>query len=240
MLKQPSTLVIVPAYNEQGMIGGTIQSIRAFTDSPILVIDDGSSDETANVARRSGALVIQHPLNLGYGSALQTGYKYALREGYWAVVQLDADGQHDASYIPTLLRPVLEGRVDVAVGSRRLGGHDYSMPLGRRVGQSLFSLIASAVVGWRVTDVTSGYQAMNREVVRFHASDLFPVDFPDANTLIALHRAGFRVCEVGVRMFPNAENKSMHSGLRAALFYAFKMSLAVLVALCRMRRSQGV
>lgn len=228
------SLILIPAYNEAARIGGVIESIRrAAPGMPVLVVNDGSRDDTSGISRKFGAIVVAHPFNMGYGVAIQTGYKYALANNYDYLVQLDADGQHDPSCIPDLLRPVLEGSADIAIGSRFLGS-SYTPPLARRLGMALFRRIVSMVTGRVCTDTTSGFQAFNRNVIRFFTMDIFPVDYPDADMLIMLHRAGFRITEVPVRMFENSEGKSMHSGLKP-LYYMFKMFLSICVTLMRER-----
>lgn len=229
------SLVLIPAYNESVRIAGVIEDIkRAVPTLPVLVINDGSRDDTAVVARRAGAVVVSHPFNMGYGAAIQTGYKYARDKGYDFLVQLDADGQHDPSSIPALLKPVVAGETDVAIGSRFLSTN-YRPPLARRAGMVLFRWIVSLVTGTFVTDTTSGFQAFNRDVIKFFCSDVFPVDYPDADMLIMLHRVGFRMTEVPVRMYENSEGKSMHSGLKP-IYYMFKMLLSICVTLMRERR----
>src|SRR5512142_1560346 len=140
-------LVIMPAYNEAERIRRVVQSVRLQVSGDILVIDDGSSDATASEARHAGALVAIHPTNLGYGAALQTGYRYALRHAYDAVLQLDADGQHDPASIPPLLAALEVA--DVVVGSRFLDGRSYRPPLSRRIGMWLFGGIAALLAGRR-------------------------------------------------------------------------------------------
>lgn len=233
-----TSIIIIPAFNEEKRIAGVIQSIKnAVPDVEILVVNDGSRDETAFEARRAGAVVVSHPFNMGYGAAIQTGYKYARDKGYDYLVQLDADGQHDPSCIPALLAPVVNGDADIAIGSRFLG-NSYRPPFTRRVGMAIFRKIVSLVTGTSVTDTTSGFQAFNREIILFFATDIFPVDYPDADMLIMLHRAGFRMIEIPVRMFENCEGKSMHSGLKP-LYYMFKMLLSILVTLLRKVESSG-
>lgn len=228
------TLVLIPAYNEAARIAGVIESIRRVVpEIPVLVVNDGSVDDTSGIASMSGAIVVTHPFNMGYGVAIQTGYKYASCNGYDYVVQLDADGQHDPACIPDLLAPVMEGEADIAIGSRFMGG-SYTPPLARRLGMALFRTIVSAVTGRACTDTTSGFQAFNRDVITFFITDIFPVDYPDADMLIMLHRAGFRMTEVPVRMFENSDGKSMHSGLKP-LYYMFKMLLSICVTLMRER-----
>ena len=226
------TLILIPAFNEALRIGGVIENIRPVAPyTPILVVDDGSTDDTSGISRLSGAIVVNHPFNMGYGVAIQTGYKYAVANNFDYLVQLDADGQHDPSCIPDLLAPVLQDNADIAIGSRFMGS-SYRPPLARRLGMALFRKIVSMITGMVCTDTTSGFQAFNRDVIRFFAKDIFPVDYPDADILIMLHRAGFRMTEVPVRMFENSEGKSMHSGLKP-FYYLFKMILSISVTLLR-------
>jgi len=226
------SLVLIPAHNEAARIKGLIESIRRVVpEMSILVVNDGSRDDTAGVSRASGAIVVTHPFNMGYGVAIQTGYKYALAHHYDRLVQLDADGQHDPSCIPALLAPVIAGEADFAIGSRFLG-QSYRPPFARRMGMLLFRGIVFLATGEFITDTTSGYQAFNRDVLRFFSTDIFPVDFPDADMLITLHRAGFRMIEVPVRMFENRDGKSMHGGLKP-VYYMFKMLLSIGVTLMR-------
>jgi len=227
-----TSIVIIPAYNEEKRIAAVVAGVCAsIPDAVVVVINDCSRDDTTAAARQAGAIVVSHPFNMGYGAAIQTGYKYARDKGYDYLVQLDADGQHDPACIPALLAPVIKGEADIAIGSRFLGS-SYRPPLARRAGMALFRRIVSLVTGESITDTTSGFQAFNRDVIRFFASDVFPVDYPDADMLIMLHRAEFRITEVPVRMFENSEGKSMHSGLKP-LYYMFKMLLSIGVTLMR-------
>ena len=190
-------LVLIPAFNEAMRITEVIRSVKIVADNfDILVVNDGSCDETAAASLSAGALVVSHPFNMGYGVAIQTGYKYALQHGYDFLVQIDGDGQHDPAYIPQLLDLVQKGEADFVVGSRFLGGDSYRPPLARRIGMALFRTIETRVVGQNITDCTSGYQAFNRKVMRFFASDLFPCDYPDADVLISLHLAGLKASSV--------------------------------------------
>jgi glycosyltransferase involved in cell wall biosynthesis len=225
-------LVLIPAFNEEQRIASVIAAIHnAVPGAEILVVNDGSRDNTAAAARRAGAIVVSHPFNMGYGAAIQTGYKYARDKGYDFLIQLDADGQHDPACIPALLAPVMAGTADIAIGSRFLGT-SYRPPFARRVGMALFRQIVYRVTGKFITDTTSGFQAFNRDVIRFFSSDIFPVDYPDADMLIMLHRAGFRLTEIPVKMYENSEGKSMHSGLKP-IYYMFKMLLSICVTLMR-------
>jgi hypothetical protein len=226
-------LVIIPAYNEGPHIAGVIEGVRAAApNARIAVVDDGSRDATAAAAREAGAVVLRHPFNMGYGAAIQTGYKYAVANGFPLVAQMDGDGQHDPSCIHALVAPLLAGETDFVLGSRFLEGGSYRPPLLRRLGMILFRIIIRLVTGERVTDSTSGYQAFNGEVARFFSTEVFPCDYPDADMLITLHLARFRIREVPVRMYANERGTSMHGGLKP-LYYIFKMLLSILVTLMR-------
>jgi glycosyltransferase involved in cell wall biosynthesis len=238
-LEKP-TLAVIPAYNEEARIASVVRALREKDPSiDIVVIDDGSKDETRKNALMAGARVISHPFNLGYGAALQTGYKYALKKEYTELIQMDGDGQHDPSFMADLLAVIRKGESDVAIGSRFLkiegvesGLPPYRAPLMRRWGMRLFGTIASVLIRQEVTDPTSGYQAMNRRALQWLSSEKFPCDYPDADVIIMLHRAGFRIREVPVRMYQNQQKKSMHSGWKP-IYYVFKMFLSILVTLMR-------
>ncbi len=232
----PKILVLIPAYNEAENIGEVVEAVRkAHPDYDVLVVDDGSLDFTARKAREAGAGVIRHSHNMGYGVTIQTGYKYARVQGYDYVVQLDGDGQHDPAYIPYLLAPVLERETDFVLGSRFLEVESYRPSFTRRLGILLFRKLVSVLIGRPITDPTSGYSAFNKKVIRFFTTDIFPCDYPDADMLLTLNLAGFRIREVPVRMLANQRGSTMHNGLRP-LYYIFKMMLSVLVTLLRSRK----
>ncbi|MCC7107205.1 MAG: glycosyltransferase family 2 protein [Chloroflexi bacterium] len=232
-------LVIIPCYREAENVGGVISQLRSCIEADVLVIDDHSPDNTGEVAREAGATVVRHPINLGYGAAVQTGFKFAASHRYDIVVQMDGDGQHDPTCVSDLLDAVRDGDADVVIGSRFLGRAEYRVPTLRRLGMLVFGFVASAAIGRRVSDPTSGFQALRKDVVDFFATDVYPHDYPDADVIIMLHRAGFKTAEVPVRMFANPTNTSMHSGLIKPLYYVFKMALSILVTLLRQKRSPG-
>jgi glycosyltransferase involved in cell wall biosynthesis len=211
---------------------------QTLVGSAVLVGDDGSRDGTAAEARAAGAAVLSLPLNLGYGAALQAGYKYAIRNRFELVAQLDGDGQHPAGELPRLLEKLADGNSDVVIGSRFLDreGH-YRPSRARKVGMALFGRIASLLTRQHISDPTSGLQVMRIEVARFFCSDVYPTDYPDADILIALHRSGFRVREVPVQMHPPSGD-SMHQGHRS-LYYVYKMSLSIFVTLLRRSRREA-
>lgn len=227
------TLIIIPAFNEETHLPGVIASIReSLPGIHILVVDDGSRDLTRQAASDAGAMVLSLPFNMGYGVALQTGYKFALRRGYEYAAQMDADGQHEPRDLTLLLDTVRSGEADLALGSRFLGRKNYRAPLTRRAGMLLFRLLASLLVRQHITDPTSGCQALNQDTIRFYASEVFPVDYPDADVLLMVHRAGLRIKEVPVRMYAADDNTSMHSGFQP-IYYIFKMFLSIAVTLLR-------
>lgn len=230
-------LIVVPAFNEEENIGHVVADVqRVVPFADVLVVDDGSSDGTGAIARQAGARVISLPFNLGYGVALQTGFKYALRRGYEYVVQMDADGQHEVRCVVDLIDEARKGKADVILGSRFLGPSSFRPTFARRLGILIFRAIVSLIAGERISDPTSGFQALNREVLKLYATEAYPADFPDADVLIMLHFAGLRVKEVPVVMYPESDaGKSMHSGLRP-LYYVFKMFLSILVTLMRRGR----
>jgi len=228
--------IIVPAYNEEKNIVAVISDIRKYSADNIVIIDDGSTDSTVEVARRAGALIIRHPFNLGYGVALQTGYKYALKHHYDVLVQMDGDGQHSAKFIPELFREVESSDCDVAIGSRFLADSQYRAGFLKSAGIKLFRHMIWWITGEKITDPTSGYQCLNRKVFEFFADDQFPYDYPDANVIIMLHRAGFKIKEIPAEMMPNPEERSMHRGIFTISYYFFKMFLSIFITLIRKKQ----
>ena len=225
-------LVIIPAHDEEASLPATLAEVRAQApEVDLLVVDDGSHDATARVARAAGVAVVRHPVNLGVGGALQTGFRFACEHGYDIGVQLDADGQHDPSYLGVLLAPVLAGRCNVSIGSRYVTSSGYRAPLSRRLGMLLFSGVVQLALGQRITDTTSGFRAYDRAVMEVCQHD-FPKDFPDAPLLIALARRGFKLLEVPVVMRERVAGQSFYT-LGKQLYYPYKNLLASLMALIR-------
>ena len=226
-------IVVIPAYNEQGRVGDVVRDVRAtLPDADILVVDDGSSDDTCQEALAAGAPVVRLPVNSGYGATLQTGFKHAVRGGYDLIAQMDSDGQHSAEFLPQMLARLEESHADVVIGSRFLDNDGHYRPsLARRAGMELFGRVASLVMRQAVSDPTSGYQVMRGPVARFFCNDVFPADYPDADILILLHRSGFRIAETGVQM-KMPTGRSMHGGHRS-LYYVYKMLLSILVTMLR-------
>jgi len=229
----PDVMVLLPAFNESTRVGNVIDAVRqAMPPARIVVVDDGSTDDTAAQALAHGATVLRLPFNFGYGVALQTGYKFAVAQNVSYLVQLDADGQHDPAGIPRLLERVTAGACDICIGSRFLEGDPYTIPFTRRMGMAFFRRLASRLLGQTVTDPTSGFQAMNRRVLEFFSRDSYPVDYPDVDVLVMLHRHGFRLAEVPVTMRARCAGASLHAGLKP-VYYLFKMGLDIPLNLLR-------
>lgn len=222
-------LVIIPAYNEEESIGYVVAAVKLsapFAD--ILVINDGSTDNTAAVARRFGASVLDLPHNLGIGGAIRSGFALAEELGYAYVARVDADGQHDSYDISRLLAPVREGKTDVAFGSRFCGGlNSYCPSPTRRLGIRIYGLVLSLIIGQRIHDATSGLWCVNRKVIRYFAR-AFPQDYPEVESHILLHKARFSQMEVPVSMHPRIGGRSSIGPMRS-VYYAFKVLLAALV-----------
>jgi glycosyltransferase involved in cell wall biosynthesis len=231
-------LFIVPAYNEERNIGRVITEIAEHAGgAEILIIDDGSSDATASVARSAGASVIQLPHNLGIGGAVQTGYKFARQGEHDYVVRLDGDGQHDASFVERLIQPLRVGMADMVIGSRYLGLDGFRAQGLRAIGVKLFSVLVSLAVHRRFTDTTSGFQAANRDAVIFLADHL-PTDYPEIEGLLLLCRAGYRVLEVPVTMRPRTNGRSSITKAKS-FYYVIKIMLAILVEMLRRPLPKG-
>lgn len=226
-------VAVVPAFDEEGAIGSVVGEIRAFDPAiDVVVVDDGSTDETAANARAAGAAVVRLPFNLGIGAAVQTGFRYALEHGYDVAVRLDGDGQHDPLELPKLLEPLSRDEADVVTGSRfREDGSGYRPPLARRLGISWFARLVSLLSGQRVTDTTSGFQALNRRGIALFASD-YPSDYPEVEATVLLLKHRLRLVEVSVRMREREHGSSSITFLRS-LYYAVKVTLALLVAMGR-------
>jgi hypothetical protein len=231
-------VVLIPAFNEEGTVGLVVADVRAAEPgAAIVVIDDGSSDRTAEVARAAGATVLMLPFNLGIGAAMQTGYRYASAAGFEAAVQVDADGQHVAEEIPKLLAAIEEG-ADLAVGSRFLETGSYRVPFLRRLGILFFAMTVSLFTRKRFHDTTSGFRAANRRVIELFARS-YPSDYPEPEAVLLLSRAGLTVREVPARL---RERSGGHSSITAirGLFYLVKVFLALVMGtLRRPPRAEG-
>ena len=225
-------VAIVPAYNEEASIARVVDELRAFDAGlEVVVIDDASTDRTADAARARGAHVVQLPFNLGIGGAVQTGFRYAWERGFDIAVRVDGDGQHDPGELAAVVAPVLADEADIAVGSRFIGGAGYRSSRPRRVGIRLLAWIVSALTRQRITDPTSGFQAANRLGIRLFAAD-YPHDYPEAEATVMVFKHRLRLREVPVRMRARESGRSSITAVRS-VYYLVKVVLAIVVAIFR-------
>jgi glycosyltransferase involved in cell wall biosynthesis len=226
------SIAIVPARNEEASLGPLLAEIRAAEpDLGIVVINDGSTDATAQVAAVTRVPVVNLPFNVGIGGTVQTGYQYALEHGYDIAIQVDGDGQHDPSEIGRVLEPILEDRADLVVGTRFVSGGGYRGTRLRRVGIRIFANVVSLMVGQRVSDTTSGFRAVNRKALRLFAAQ-YPHDYPEVESIVLLSRHGLRMLEVPVQMRVRETGASSITALSAA-YYMIKVLLALFIGLFR-------
>jgi glycosyltransferase involved in cell wall biosynthesis len=229
-------LAIVPAYNEQGMVGRVVRDLgRHAPDFDVLVIDDGSMDNTAADAEASGAIVIRHPFNVGIGGAMQSGFKYALRHDYDVAAQVDGDGQHKPAHLVDLVAKLQTtgDEADMVVGSRFRGDPGYRVPIGRRFGNLIFSVVLTVLTRQRITDPTSGFRITNRRGIELFARD-YPHDYPEVEAILMLHAHRLRIHEVPVRMNARGFGRSSIDYPRSA-YYMAKVLLALFIGLFRRR-----
>lgn len=233
-MRKGDLLVIVPAYNEEESLPAVLAEIReAVPDAEILVVNDGSTDATSRVAHAAGVLVADLPINLGIGGAMQTGYRLAQARGHSIAVQVDADGQHDPREIPRILEPIRGGRASLVVGSRYVAPTGYmSSPL-RRFGTALLSWIVSTLTGVTMHDTTSGFRAADRRVIDAYARH-YPVDYPEVESLVYVHRQGLRIVEVPVSMRERSGGRSSITA-RRAIYYMAKVPIASVIGALRGR-----
>jgi glycosyltransferase involved in cell wall biosynthesis len=226
-------LLIIPAWNEADSLPSLLTNIKQYCPQyDLLVVNDGSSDATTSVAKAHGAVVVEHPCNLGIGGAVQTGFLYAHRYGYDAVVRLDADGQHPPEEVEHLLARLNVGDVDVVIGSRFLvRSPGFRSSQLRRIGINWLNFLLGILTQQQITDCTSGFCAYGYETVAFLAEN-YPQDYPEPEGIILLKRNGFRIVEVPVHMRERQTGISSIRGLKP-VYYMIKVSLAILIAFLR-------
>ena len=232
-------LVLIPSYNEEKNLPGVLPRLKSETGMlagdqwqiDILVINDGSKDATASIARQMGVQVVSLPINLGYGAALQTGFKIARDQDYDAVFCMDADGQHRPEDLKVMMDAFTEGNYKVVLGSRFVTDTGYKANFFRKLGIKMFSLVLKLLCGKKIADVTTGLQLLDKQVVRLLA-DEYPHDFPDTQVLLMLSLVGFEIKEVPVTVKQRVFGTSMHSSIMS-LLYPLRNSLAIILTLLR-------
>lgn len=228
ILSEAKAIVIVPAFNEELCIGSLVDEIRQCVPGmEVLVINDGSSDRTAAVAREHGAIVLDLPCNLGVGGAVQAGFGYAYEQGYEYAVRCDGDGQHAPADIPKLLDAVKSGKTDIVIGSRFLAEESFKNSMVRHFGIAGLAMFLSIICRQKVTDPTSGYQALNRLMLYFFSRS-YPTDYPEPEALALLCREGYTFSEIPATF---RERKTGRSSIKGwgTLYYVFKVFLALVV-----------
>jgi len=230
-------LIVMPALNEQDSISSVLDQVKqSLPDTDVLVVDDGSTDRTAELARAAGARVARLSVNLGVGGAMRTGFRYAVSHGYDAVVQVDADGQHDPDEVAALLA-LLEQGADIAIGSRFAGKGAYRAVGPRKYAMVVLSLVFSRLSGSKLTDVTSGFKAMGPRALQLFAG-YYPAEYlgDTIEALVMAIRAKLSIRETPVVMRERAGGRPSHSPVKSAV-YLGRAGLALLLALVRRRPS---
>ncbi len=228
MESEHKILVIIPAFNEEGSVGKVVEDVKTHLPmADALVVNDGSTDLTSEVAKSKGAIVLDLPFNLGIGGAMQAGYKYAYEKGYDIAIQVDGDGQHDPREIPKLLRALGEAEIDVAMGSRFIGDSEYETSMMRRLGSLILSKVISIIVGEKLTDPTSGFRAANRRAIQLFSVN-YPQDYPEPEAMVLLHQCRLKMKEIPVKINQRYSGESSITKLRS-VYYMVKVLLAVFV-----------
>lgn len=232
MINNKRVLVIVPAWNESASIAAVIAEIRGeLPGVDVLVVDDGSTDTTSDIAAAAGAIVATLPYNLGVGGAMRTGYRYARDHGYEVAIQVDADGQHDPRYVPKLI-DALDG-ADLVIGSRFAGEGEYRVRGPRRWAMTMLSIVLSRIARTKLTDTTSGFKAVNRPLIEFFAR-WYPAEYlgDTIEAMVRIARSGYRITQVPVAMRNRLGGAPSNSPLRATV-YLFRAFMVLLLAMVR-------
>jgi glycosyltransferase involved in cell wall biosynthesis len=231
-----TSLAVVPAYNEAETVAAVVRTIHdTVPDFDVLVVDDGSTDRTAELAERAGARVLRLPFNLGIGGAVQAGFTFARENGYSRMVQVDADGQHDPGQVQRLVDAMnADPILDMICGSRFLtSDYRYPAPVSRRTGIHVFAFMLSRILRQRVSDPTSGFRLYNRRAITLFARD-YPHDYPEVEAVLMVHHHQLRMAEVPVRMYKRDGGISSITSGKSA-YYMIKVLLAVMIGLVRRR-----
>jgi hypothetical protein len=221
-------LIIVPAYNEEASLSSVLAELRDLGPRfDIVVINDGSTDRTPDIARAMGCRVLDLCFNQGIGGAVQTGFRYALQKGYPVALQVDSDGQFPPDQIETLTALVLDEGWDMVIGSRHLQDTGYGGSRARRLGNLILSRICTVLSGRKITDSTSGFRAYSRRALELLA-EYYPPDYPEPESIVFLARQGLRLREEPVRMRERRAGSSSIGGLQP-LYYMAKVSFALIM-----------
>ena len=222
------TLIIIPAFNEAENLVKFIDTLENdYTQYDYVIINDGSTDDTASVCAKHHYNVVNLPINLGIGGAVQTGYKYALRQGYDAAVQMDGDGQHDPKFLDEMVKVLENDNVDLVVGSRFVNKEGFQSSAARRTGINILSALGWIFTGVVLKDITSGYRLGNRKIINLYAED-YPFDYPEPEAMVMAAEYGMKIREYPVIMLERESGKSSIT-LKKSVYYMIKVSIAMLV-----------
>lgn len=225
-------LVIIPAYNEQGGIVKTVRDVEEHApEFDYIIVNDCSTDHTLEICREHGFPVVNLPVNLGIGGGVQTGYVYALRQGYDIAVQFDGDGQHNARYLNEMAEKLKDEHLDMVIGSRYIKKEGFQSSGLRRVGIRYFTWLIKLITGQKITDPTSGMRMANRDVIEIYAKN-YPKDYPEPESVVTILKKGKKVEEVPVQMNAREEGVSSISP-KKSVYYMIKVTLAILIAALR-------
>lgn len=226
------SIVIIPAYNEEKSIVKTVQDICEHApEFDYVIINDCSTDQTLSVCRKHHLHVLNLPVNLGIGGAVQTGFLYAYKNGYDYAVQFDGDGQHDAQYLQEMRDYMIEQNADMLIGSRFLEKEGFQSTGMRRFGIRYFSALIKLLTGQKITDPTSGMRMINRDILAMY-SESYPKDYPEPESVVAIINSGKKVMEYPVIMRKRMEGTSSISPLKS-VYYMIKVSLAIFLEMLR-------
>jgi len=229
-------LIIIPAFNEEATLRDVVEGIRrSLPQADILVVNDGSTDATETVAKSEGVLLLNHPYNMGIGATMQTGFLYALNAGYDLVAQIDGDGQHNAEFLPSLIKPIVEKKCNLVIGSRYLSDGGFKSSFPRRLGMRFFCGLVRLFTGKKVTDPTSGFRASDRKVIELFSEE-YPSDYPEVEALISAHKQGLSFQEVETIM-RHRQGGTSSIGVLSALYYMVKVSLSISIGFFRRIKS---
>ena len=233
-MKKDKILIVIPAYNEAENIENVIKEIKKDIDyADILVVNDCSSDNTVEIVEKNGVNCVTNVFNMRYAMAVQTGIKYAYQNNYDYVIQMDADGQHIASEALKMYKELKKNDVDIVIGSRYLKDMGYPCPLFRRIGTKMFEWIIKIFTGKRIADPLSGFQCLNKKVIKRYAKMGNYPEFPDANLVIEMLLNGYKIEEVPVKMRIRENGVSMHSGILKPIKYMIEQFYTCVVTVIK-------
>lgn len=233
-MKKDKILIVIPAYNEAENIENVIKEIKKDIDyADILVVNDCSSDNTVEIVEKNGVNCVTNVFNMRYAMAVQTGIKYAYQNNYDYVIQMDADGQHIASEALKMYKELKKNDADIVIGSRYLKHMGYPCPLFRRIGTKMFEWIIKIFTGKRIADPLSGFQCLNKKVIKRYAKMGNYPEFPDANLVIEMLLNGYKIEEVPVKMRIRENGVSMHSGILKPIKYMIEQFYTCVVTVIK-------